>query len=644
MELKLKYNGMSDTKAIFAMRREGRLEEALPLARSLVGQSPSDPWAAKACGWVLSDMIKRELAAGNCDVAAVFLEEFNQLNVPADDVLLNDVRNHYRVRLDQDALILKSARDASFAGEHDEALRLCRDVISRVPESIEASKGLGWAIARKLNAIAKDEPVDGHAAHELLLEYARLKHMEIPGVLHSYILREASAFAESLPGFIRFVRWWNPANLRPEDFEQYKPDGSDKAFDSLVEKVIKAMYKAARKCQGEDDRKWATEFVCAHYQRFPNQEWFPYYYGKLLIECGRQEEAQRLVIPVVRQKQSEFWAWSVLSETFDPSALAERRACLCRAMLCRVTDEKLRVKAHATLGGVLMACSDFPAAKREFEETIRIRLGLGWKIPPEISSRQQEEWYARTQAAEDNTALYEQYAGEALDLLTADIPWTNAVVTGIKPGSEDSPALVFVGFCFGNSVDQIPSRQNRFPILQKAERGMPIRIKLSAKGDRQTVVAVEPRQGVAWDVVPSRVGVVTHVNMEKRITHVVLGRKEFEMLQHDRMPEASELMAGDYVALQMLFDRKQEKDRVVHYRKTTQAPDADFCRPYKCALRLCNGNTFGFAGDIYVHRRLIEGNGLTDGQTMSGTAVCEWNERKNSFTWSAVTGVGEGEE
>jgi tetratricopeptide (TPR) repeat protein len=52
---------MSDSQEIFQLRKEQRLEEALIKARTAFESTPQDIWVQRAYGWVLYDLLKREI-------------------------------------------------------------------------------------------------------------------------------------------------------------------------------------------------------------------------------------------------------------------------------------------------------------------------------------------------------------------------------------------------------------------------------------------------------------------------------------------------------------------------------------------------------------------------------------------------------
>ena len=48
---------LSSTNKVFDLRKEGRLDEALQMARGLFQHNPNDVWNVRALGWVLISLI-----------------------------------------------------------------------------------------------------------------------------------------------------------------------------------------------------------------------------------------------------------------------------------------------------------------------------------------------------------------------------------------------------------------------------------------------------------------------------------------------------------------------------------------------------------------------------------------------------------
>ena len=297
-----------------------------------------------------------------------------------------------------------------------------------------ALPSLGWEIQRILKNILSQDPVDGTAIRELLQEYARIPHIEKPGLLHSLILGRAAhaTIKDTFPTFIRFLKWWDPVNLQKDDFERFTPEGGDKPMDCRVELAIRAIHKASEAEKDTALLLWAAEFMAQHYEKYPDQEWFSYYYGQLLVRTGDLPNARKLIIPIVRRKQNEFWSWHALAGTCSQEEQDVTFSCLCRSLLCRVQDESYLVKVHEEMGILLMARGLMNAAKNEIEKVVKIRTSKGWKISPQIVTLQREPGYGEIVANHSNRELYETHAGLAEALIFDGLPDAICVVRQIN--------------------------------------------------------------------------------------------------------------------------------------------------------------------------------------------------------------------
>jgi len=548
---------MPDSRTVFKLRREGRLTEALEMARVVLRNNPRDDWSIKAAACVLNDLIKQALQDGDRARAAGLMEEFNRLQLPAEATIMANQRARLQEALVPQAQFLKEARQASDAGDHARALALYRQALKEAPGLHGAAVGLGWAIAHALRDCVGQENPDGGAVMRLLREYGELEGVEKPGPLHSIILARAAYCAEHLPNFAAFFQWWDPANLREEDFRPYRVEQTGKIVSSLVERVIRALYRTMDRIENPALLDWATRFVGEHYRRYPEQEWFPYYYAQMLIHSGHAAAARELVLPLVRGKQSEFWAWDVLAQVC--AQREEKLACLARALTCNVQDESYRVKVHFNFGLLLLEAGRLPEAKREVETALRIRSERGWRLPEEMQDVVNAEWFEQTEAVADNTGLYHELARAAEALLMADLPWVAAVVSGHQAPDAEHPGRTFIVYAAEEGqVRTATVSHKRHAELAELALGTPLRVRLQARDERWQVVGLERREGTAWDVVPVKEGTVVNVNMKKGVTHLRLGRNATCLLHHGDFPEAAALAVGAVLEVRALHDSRRD--------------------------------------------------------------------------------------
>jgi tetratricopeptide (TPR) repeat protein len=624
---------MTDSREITRLRKAGQIKEALELARQVMREDSYDIWNVRAYGWALYYAIKmtvdRDLGA-----AKRLVEEFNTLNIPETEDLLLSRREYYSGLTDPSFQLLQQAKAKSKDREYSEALKLYRQAVRQSPQSKEACEGLAWELWRCLKDLPKNAQ-EGQIV-PLLHEYKGLHAVEKPSDIHSRILERATWVEDRLPNhYIQFVKWWGLENIRYEDRQQQYSQNSGKYFNSLVERIIKALHQAGKKHNEMADFLWISKFIGDNYEKFPEQEWFPYYYGKALAKTGNLDAAREIVFPIVRAKQTEFWAWDVLASTYtDPKT---KKACLCKSLLCKVKSDSFRVNVHLELADLLQSEGAYPEAKKEILTAVEIRSKKGWKIPGDLQNLQQHEWFINTEAVASNEAFYKSYASDVQDILTARLPWVDALVTGRREGTKDKKPLLFVGTGDGQSLDEVPVNPSKFPHVKELPIGSPVRLKTDTFGNKKIVVAMEERDGDEWDLLPSTDGVVSHMNNAKEIVHVTTSRKEFRLLHYNRLPDVATLKLGMFVEIKMKKDPKRNRNHPVSFRVIDMIPEGnDYYKAFDGHIRINEWNPFGFVDDHYVTPALIQEFSLEDHDHVSGSSVCEWNERKRKYTWRVI--------
>lgn len=79
-----------DSKKVFALRKEGKLQDAYNLAVSLLNSDKDDEWNKRAMAWVLVDIIKLEINE-NLQNTIAFFNQLISLKIQ-DDVLETQIK------------------------------------------------------------------------------------------------------------------------------------------------------------------------------------------------------------------------------------------------------------------------------------------------------------------------------------------------------------------------------------------------------------------------------------------------------------------------------------------------------------------------------------------------------------------------
>ncbi len=613
------------------------------MARTYTMDHPDDTWGVKALAWVLRDRILACLRQKDEAGAAELYAEFARIPIDGEDRVLAEKAEWLKNRVgDPVRPLLNQAQATEEAGRADEALTLLRDAVRRFPESDSARMGLGWALFKQLNALGKSEHPDRTTVRRLLREYGDLFRHPESSLLHSLILGAATRLVEVFPEYPRFFLWWNPAHFREEDARPYRPADADRDFPSLIEQVIKALHKSGKGIDDPALKGRCADFMGRWIDRFPAQEWFGYYYGLMLIGAGQMDRARDYLLPIIRQKQNEFWAWSALAQTYD-RADENRLNCFCRAAAASLPDESFKVTVHAELAALWADRRCFPEARHELRTALEIRAAKGWSISPELAALRAADWAEGPAAPDGNVAQYAERGGRAAELLWGDVPWEEAVVLeridarATANGERARPELLILGVKAGGQrvTDRMKRQLNA--TTRAASPGQPLRVRRATSGDRTLVVACEPRDGEAWDIWPERPGIVLSVRLEKMAVTVYLGKDEAVVFPFDRCAGAAGLEVGAWVMARTLWNERTARFRGLTVRRLDERPAVDWAREFLGPLRLGATGGFGFAGDVFIAPDKVAALGVAEGVSVGGMAILRKKPNRDERGWSAVT-------
>ncbi|WP_367105230.1 tetratricopeptide repeat protein [uncultured Psychrobacter sp.] len=224
-----------DSKKVFALRKEGKLQDAYNLAVSLLNSDKDDEWNKRAMAWVLVDIIKLEINK-NLQNAIAFFNQLISLKIQ-DDVLETQIK-YLQSRLTPVNSEIEKASALSKSGSYLNALNQFRQIFKNNTNLFQAHHdAYGWAIYRYLKN--EFESISSIEVKRILFEYNNLQS-ERPSMLHSQILRFVINYVrynQDIDIYKYFLNW-DPSNLMDEDTEKNNYDG--KVYDSVLENLVKA--------------------------------------------------------------------------------------------------------------------------------------------------------------------------------------------------------------------------------------------------------------------------------------------------------------------------------------------------------------------------------------------------------------------
>lgn len=385
---------MSRFKEISALRKAGQLQEALAEAQDWLTNESENIWAKRAISWVYYDLLKKHVENDDFDQVCLQLDNMEALQLPEDE-----------------EMVLGS---------------------------------IAYSLGKFFFRLAKQEK--GNKSYSL---FQKIKPHSFPKPSEAYsVLLKAmhKAFKEA-PHYKEVIEWWGIKNLRPADFQKEEYNG--KRTMSIGERVLIAYAKQLLPSKADiafnhgvdtESIQKLIAFLKVKTERYPELTFLPYFEAKLMLAAHQEGDALKAILPFVRKKQGEFWAWQVLAETLEEDPEVQI-ACYAKALQCK-TDDGFLVNIRVKLAERLIEKQQFAEAKYEIEQSIQARQDKGWRIPKKLDDWQRVAWYRDAQGVESNKLLYAQYADLADEVLFQDVPLQTGIVTFVNQEKRMSGFIV----------------------------------------------------------------------------------------------------------------------------------------------------------------------------------------------------------
>lgn len=674
---------------------EEHLSAAFEEQRAKYMEDPSDINNLRKLGWTLHDCIKQSVdVLANRKLVEFFSNELSRLNYPdimrnQDPNLVNcqalDIRkakefldgtgevralersnNLSAALVAADNLVkaqpnnveahLAAARVYEKLTRHSDALKeyLAADELS--PNDARTQTGAAWAFVRYVGGLLKDAKWSPEIERTILRGFDlfnRFTALQKPSLVYSQLIRVFTKgiklTGKEVPGlvankYIAFVKVWGTENFLQDDFKPFVPeDKLDKSYPSLVENVTSILYRCAVATSRDGrtlakDNPWVVEFVGRMVERFPSQQWYPYYYGKLLVELGRHEDARKYVIKIAQRKLGEFWVWQMLAETY-PDNIDRQLMCLCRAMLCHVKDAVYLITVRSMLAKVFHAKGMDAEALLEIGIVDELRAKKGWKV---ISYGEDFAiWSKNVVPANDNGKVYREWGNLADEIVLENLPSERAIVTVRFLDRVRNEEIAKICWFDGSGCrHEVRVNERKFHQLVKAKPGTPVRVWTDSVNGRDVILKVENRKdGSMWDVYPKVVGMLVSRDECRGVSVFVISDKgEICVGDWAKHPAIKNIATGSLCEL-ILASVKNGCNSLLDCYEAGDVERPEFVREYSGELRIPDGKQFGFVGsDVFVPDSLIAANNsVASGVKVKGVAARSYDRIKNRISWKAAT-------
>lgn len=351
---------------IKALRQQGRLDEALALARADVDDHDG-PWENRSLFWVQRDICLAAIDAGDSDKARHCLRQMQAVlpkcNEAPDGAAARTVASLQRRLLPHYDEVQRAEQLVKQTATAGEAMRALQSAMGDGTLDPLLHNAAAWIIHHYLKlSMATATAVDLRRALAL---YFRLDAVDRPSLLHSLMLVHAVNLERNHRPDFRFTRFldmWGLGNFRDEDFNRDKSDNG-KPFPSLAEKAA-GLYLAELK-----DDALATlspefeAFLRRLINRHADNDNLQRALATHCLATGRRDEAvsigRRLALTIPQP-----YIWAELGNATGDDSL--ERSALCKAILMCGKDI-FTVNYRLRLAQLLIKCGDFEHALAELQ-------------------------------------------------------------------------------------------------------------------------------------------------------------------------------------------------------------------------------------------------------------------------------------
>ena len=379
------------------LREAGKLEEALQMAQQNLEAQPDNIWNKRAIAWVYYDCLKKNASPANFSIFKENLIKIKELNLPEDEKMIFDTT--------------------------------------------------AWPIRSLFSELLKQEHVDFAKINDVF-SLIQGFHFTKPSKEYSLLYSSFHKFHQAWSRYLEFADWWGFENFRSEDYleEKYKEKKimsiAEQAYIAYAKKLLEGELIDPRSQERKIDKDKIQEFLPkleTIIEKYPDYQYPPYFKAKLLLSLGDGENGLSSFLPFAKQKKNDFWVWELMADFYKDKKDIQL-ACYCKALSLK-TQEDFLVKIRQTFAGLLIERGMYDEAKTEIDKVVETKSKNEHKIPGQIISWTNQNWYKSATAKQNNKDLYSQYLYQAEEVLFHNIPEEIIVIDFVN---KDKQMLNFV--------------------------------------------------------------------------------------------------------------------------------------------------------------------------------------------------------
>jgi tetratricopeptide (TPR) repeat protein len=323
-----------------------------------------------------------------------------------------------------------------------------------------------------------------------LLDWVIWLNIPPGGIEHRNLFLVFQKNLECIPKLVLFLVQFGSSLFEDKDKIPYQ--GEKGESPSLILKFARKVAKAWM--QNEEVRQIKIDQLLMlldqarnEGQDIKNMIWLDYDEAKCLIMAGRLEQARQFILPVLRKKQTESWAWGALAATYREENTDTAIVLFCKG-LSHARDEKFSLPLLKGLAPLLAGSGHAAEASMCVRRAVNCYEDNGWKIKANLENLASQSWFDNEVNPSDLAGFVESKSQSAMDLLHGPSEQCVAIVSNIHQSGKGFEA-------YRDEKHSYAVRLGLYKAKAPPKAGTYIRLTLSAEDS--SVISAVPCDAVA---------------------------------------------------------------------------------------------------------------------------------------------------
>ena len=339
--------------------------------------------------------------------------------------------------------IFQTIKELRHSGKPVDAWNAGYPALQNEPDNLFLKRSLYWACYDGIKAIQERIAHRNNKApcqqeqQDIASWISCIEKLDLPLPCEELDFRFFNLFRENGEHYEAFIRFMlnHSENLFvwPDDFTPYQ--GEKHESPSQVVKQARAAAKGwlIHRKEWNIDLAGLLSFLDMADSKAKDHDktWLHYDYAKCLIGSRNYETARDFVLPIVRTKVSEFWAWGALAATYVDSNPSKAIACFAKGLgECR--EAKFSIKMRSGLASLLASQGEPDKASALLCSIADIYSSEGWTLKSEYEELMAQPWFDASAAGSVNLDHFFRTAGaQANNLLYDETMTATGVVASV---------------------------------------------------------------------------------------------------------------------------------------------------------------------------------------------------------------------